>query len=157
MIRSIKIIYDEYKSIIRYVFFGVCTTIINVLVYSACYYWFSIPNVHSTIIAWLLSVLFAFVSNKLFVFNSKSIKVKTIIYELFTFFFFRILTGIIDVGIMYITVDKMSMNPTVFKMVSNIIVIILNYIASKLIIFKMKDSQITHLGANIGTRKSSEK
>lgn len=142
MIEKIKVLYQKYKSIIAYAFFGVCTTILNVLVYDTCYYWFAIPNVPSTCIAWLLAVLFAFVTNKFFVFDSKSRETKVLLYELGTFFLFRILTGFFDVAIMYIAVDRMSLNPTVFKMVSNIIVIILNYIASKLVIFKKKSRDI---------------
>lgn len=136
MIERIKTLARQYRSLIAYGFFGVCTTVINVLVYDGCYYLLHIANVPSTCIAWLLAVLFAFVTNKLFVFESRSREKKVLLYELGTFFLCRALTGLLDVGIMYVCVDRLGYNPTLFKLLSNVVVIILNYIASKLLIFR---------------------
>ena len=98
-----------------------------------------INNVPATALAWLFAVLFAFVTNKLFVFASKSLKVSVILYELATFFACRIATGLVDVAIMWLAVDKMHWNAVLWKFLSNILVIILNYVASKLIIFTKKE------------------
>lgn len=97
-----------------------------------------IPNVPSTIIAWVLAVAFAFITNKLWVFESRSFDGMTLKHEIPTFLGARIGTGLLDVGIMYLAVDVMNWNSTVWKLISNVIVIILNYIASKLVIFRMK-------------------
>lgn len=129
-------ILKEYREIISYLFFGGCTTLINIVVYFVCYNILSISNVVSTIIAWIISVVFAFVTNKLYVFNSKNIDLRTILKEAVSFFSCRIATGVLDVVIMYVTVDLLSFNSLLWKIISNVLVIVLNYIFSKLFIFK---------------------
>ena len=126
----------KYKDIIAYLFFGVCTTVINVCVYEICYTKGHIPNVISTIVAWCIAVLFAFITNKLFVFNSKSFAVNVLFQEIVSFFTCRLITGLLDLVIMYIAVDCLIQNALLWKIISNILVIVANYIASKLIIFK---------------------
>lgn len=130
----------KYKSIIAYLFFGVLTTLINWGSYFLCYNIVHIPNVSSTIIAWILAVSFAFITNKIWVFDSKSFIGKVLLHEIWTFIAARLITGILDVVIMYFAVDVFAMNSTAWKLISNIIVIVLNYIFSRLIIFKKGNS-----------------
>ncbi|MEE3427363.1 MAG: GtrA family protein [Ruminococcus sp.] len=131
----------KYKSFILYVFFGVITTLINWSSYYFCYCLIGIPNVVSTIIAWLLAVAFAFITNKKWVFNSESFEVKTLFYEIWTFVVARLVTGVLDVAIMFVAVDVLGWNATIWKLISNFIVIVINYILSKFIIFKNGNSQ----------------
>lgn len=126
----------KHREIISYLFFGGCTTLINIIAYYVCYNVISISNVISTIIAWIISVLFAFVTNKLYVFNSKSKDMFTILKEAISFFSCRIATGVLDIVIMYVTVDLLSFNGLLWKIISNVIVVALNYVFSKLFIFK---------------------
>lgn len=128
----------RYKSLISYGFFGVCTTAVNMAVYQLCYGGLGVPNVAATVAAWAASVLFAFVTNKIFVFESRSFAWRTLGYELMTFVACRLLTGVLDVGIMFVAVDLMEGNGTLWKLLSNVVVIVLNYVASKLVIFKKK-------------------
>jgi len=128
----------KYKGIVLYLIFGVLTTLINIAVYGICYYNMSLSNILSTVIAWLLAVLFAFITNKYYVFNSKSFEKTLIFHELFYFFLCRIGTGILDVAIMYIFVDGLNFPALFMKAIANVLVIILNYIASKQVIFKRK-------------------
>lgn len=130
--------FNELKNVVSYIFFGVCTTGINVVSYHILHHIWGIKNISSTILAWLFAVIFAFVTNKLFVFGSKEVDKKVVIHEGIAFFSCRILTGILDVFIMYIAVDIMEWHATEWKLFSNIGVIILNYLASRLIIFKRK-------------------
>lgn len=132
--KGIKI-YNQYKMPILYIFFGGLTTLVNIVVYFICYDISKLSNVVSTVIAWILSVIFAFITNKLYVFESKS---GSLLYEISTFFTCRLGTGILDVGIMYFTVDILKWNALLMKIISNVIVIVLNYILSKVIIFKKK-------------------
>ena len=131
-------LWNKYKSLIMYVVFGALTTVVNMGAYYVSYNLLHIPNVPSTAIAWILAVAFAFVTNKLWVFDSPSFDVQTLKHEIPTFFGARIATGVLDVVIMYLAVDVAHMNPTVWKLISNVLVIIINYIASKLIIFRKK-------------------
>jgi len=127
----------KYKELILYGIFGVLTTIVNILVYYICANILTIHYLISTVIAWLISVLFAYTTNRKFVFESKN---KNIIKEIISFFSFRILSGFIDVAIMYAFVDIFKWNDLIVKILANVIVIILNYIFSKLFIFKKESS-----------------
>ncbi len=131
-------LWNKYKSLIMYVVFGALTTVVNMGAYYVSYNLLHIPNVPSAAIAWILAVAFAFVTNKLWVFDSPSFDAQTLKHEIPTFFGARIATGVLDVVIMYLAVDVAHMNPTVWKLISNVLVIIINYVASKLIIFRKK-------------------
>ncbi len=99
----------------------------------------NIQNVPSNIIAWATAVIFAFITNKIWVFESKIFVIKKLFNELCKFITARLITGIIDVLIMYISVDVLQAPAVIFKVISNIIVIILNYLLSKFIVFKKAD------------------
>ncbi len=131
-----KNIMRKYRQLLLYLFFGVCTTIINTVAYGVFYEALTISNVLSTIIAWLLAVIFAFITNKIFVFQSKNAGATGTIKELVSFFSCRLLTGVLDVAIMVVAVDCMNGNSLFWKLISNVIVTIINYIASRLLIFK---------------------
>ena len=128
----------KHKGLIFYLIFGIGTTAINLAVYYICYNLSGLNNMSGTVIAWVMAVLFAFVTNKLFVFESRSMECNILVYEMMTFFSLRLATGLIDVVIMYISVDVINMNAMMMKFLSNILVIILNYLASKLLIFRRK-------------------
>ncbi len=134
MERLIKLV-KKYQSLLMYGIFGVLTTIVNIAVYYVCYHVLTMSNLVSTAIAWFLAVVFAFFTNKIWVFDSKSFETTLLVHELTAFFSCRIITGLLDMIIMYIAVDKMLWNEMLWKAISNVLVIILNYIASKLIIF----------------------
>ena len=136
MIEQIKALLEKYKAIIRYGIFGVLTTLINIVVYEAFYRYVGWSNVVSNIVARVAAVLFAFVTNKLWVFESRTTEKKALMFEIISFFGCRLATGVLDLAIMYVAVDEMALNSTLMKCISNVIVIIVNYIASKLLIFK---------------------
>lgn len=126
----------KYRDIIMYGFFGVLTTLVNIITYHISYNTFGISNVGSTIVAWIVAVSFAFLTNKTLVFESRSWNRETVLAEIWKFYGCRIGTGIIEVGMMYLFVDMMRMNGTVMKTITNMIVIVLNYVFSKIFIFK---------------------
>ena len=136
---KIKELFAKYKEQILYVFFGGLTTLINWGAYALCYNVLGVSNVPSVIIAWILGVAFAFVTNKIWVFESRSFDTKTVMRELWTFVAARLATGLLDLGIMYLAVDVLGGNGNVWKLISNVIVIILNYVFSKLIVFRKQD------------------
>lgn len=127
--------YHKYKEGLLYLFFGGCTTLVNILAFMI------LRSLHihlyvSNGLAWFLAVLFAFVTNKLFVFESRGKGIKKTIGEGVSFFAFRVLSLLFDMGIMYVMIDLLSCNEVISKIVSNIFVIIINYVFSKLFIFK---------------------
>lgn len=133
-----KELFIKYKSFILYVFFGVVTTIINIGMYWLCYEVLHIPNVPSNIISWIITILVAFITNKLYVFNSKTMEKKVVFAELVKFTGARLATGLIDLAIMYVCVDLLHGPAVIFKIISNVIVILLNYVFSKVVVFKQK-------------------
>lgn len=137
--RSVDLL-KKYRSFIAYAFFGICTTLVNILCYRVFYFTLALPNVAATVLAWLLAVLFAFVTNKLWVFKSPSFAPAVLMGELMKFFVCRIATGLLDVTVMWLAVDKMRQNAMLWKVISNVVVIVLNYVASKLVIFVRKDA-----------------
>ena len=132
-------LYKKYKEQISYLFFGVLTTLVNYVIYNVCTDLFNFKFGISTIIAWIISVLFAYVTNKIFVFEIKN---NNILKEFISFVSFRILSLGIDYGFMYITVGKFGLNDKIMKLLSNVVVVILNYIFSKLFIFKKNDREV---------------
>ena len=90
----------------------------------------------ANVLAWLASVIFAFITNKLWVFNSKSMAWRPFLWETLTFFFFRLLSLAVDQFIMFVGISLLSGNPLIVKIIDNVIVVILNYFFSKWIIFK---------------------
>lgn len=131
-----KNLIEKYRSFIMYAIFGVLTTVVNIAVYYLSYNLIGMSNVSSTMIAWIIAVAFAFITNKMWVFDSGSFGWKILAHEIPTFFGSRLVTGFLDVAIMYLAVDIMAWNSMIWKIISNLIVIILNYVASRFIIFK---------------------
>lgn len=128
----------KYKQVFLYIVFGALTTAVNVISYYLFYNVFKISNVASTVLSWAVSVLFAFVTNRVFVFESKAKGVKSVTSEVFAFFVCRLLTGVTDVLVMWISVDVLNLNSLLWKIISNVLVIILNFFASKFLVFKTK-------------------
>ena len=133
-----RALWEKYKGVFWYLVFGVVTTVVNIAAYHLCYEVWGVPNVPSNIIAWVLSVAVAFVTNKLWVFDSKSFAPVVLLPELWKFVSCRLITGVMDTAIMWVGVDLLGGPGTAVKIGSNVLVVVLNYIFSKLIIFKDK-------------------
>lgn len=138
MINFIVEMVKKHRSFITYGIFGVLTTIVNIVTYNFCYNSVGISNTLSNVAAWILAVTFAYITNKIWVFDSKSWKWEVLRREIPAFISCRLATGILDIAIMYICVDIMRWPALLMKFASNILVIILNYVFSKLVIFKKK-------------------
>ena len=128
----------KYKSFIAYAVFGVFTTVVNIVTYHLCYYNAGLSNTLSNVAAWILAVTFAYLTNKVWVFESRSWKWEILRREIPTFISCRIATGIMDIMIMYICVDILEWHAMLMKIASNVLVILLNYVFSKLLIFKKR-------------------
>ena len=132
-------LFNKYRSIIAYLFWGVVTTVVNIVVFqflSSGIHWnYQLANV----IAWFLSVLVAYFTNKVWVFGSHYSTVKAFLKEFFWFYFYRGLTLIMDVIIMYVGISLLKFDSPIqqliVKIIDNVIVVIANYIFSKWLIF----------------------
>ena len=128
--------YRKHKEGMRYLVFGLLTTLLNLLIFTICCRIIKIQVVISNIISWIIAVLFAYVTNKLYVFDSKVIQKKELAREIISFFYARIVTLVIETIFLWITVIKLGLNEIIMKIIANIIVIILNFVFSKIFIFK---------------------
>ena len=135
---KLKEMMEKYKDIVPYAIFGILTTSINIVVYLFFAHILKKEVMLSTLAAWFLSVLFAYVTNRKWVFHSGVLTFSNIIREAVAFFICRLATGIADILIMFIFVNIFHFNDLFIKIISNIAVIILNYVASKWIIFNHK-------------------
>lgn len=129
-------ILKKYKTEILYIIFGGLTTLVNLVTYFVMREVFSVGILASNITAWFLSVVFAFFTNKYFVFENKETAKAGFVFQLVSFFAARLLSGILDTAIVYVFAEKLMLFEPAVKIISNILVIIFNYFASKLVIFK---------------------
>lgn len=131
-------LFNKYKEIIMYLIFGVLTTVVSLVTYYALTLTILNPEKAmqlqlANIISWIVSVAFAYVTNRKFVFESKS---EDIVKEATSFVGGRVLTLLLDMAIMFIFVTFLHLNDKIFKIVSQVLVIVTNYVISKLFVFK---------------------
>lgn len=131
-------LFRKYREIITYVFFGGCTTLVN----WACYWVLAHPlgmdETLATFIAQVLSVLFAYVTNRRWVFQSRVTGFGPVMREMGSFFLSRVSTILLDMALMEIFAKRLGFNDLAVKLVSNILIIVLNYVLSKLLVFRGK-------------------
>lgn len=126
-------LYKKYREIINYLIFGVLTTLVNIIVYYIYADCLNVQYMVSNFLAWFLSVLFAYITNRKYVFESAS---ESIFTELFKFFGSRITTGVLDMFFMWLLISVLNFNNMISKIIVNVIVVVANYILSKLVVFK---------------------
>lgn len=144
----IKETFLKYKEMISYLFFGSLSTIVNFITYLIFTKVFQCDEVLGSGIAWLCAVLFAYVTNKIFVFKSKKSTFIENAKEAISFLGARVVSGILcDIGTFAVMIKILNINDIIAKIVTQIMVIIVNYIFSKFIIFK---------NPNKGARKVEE-
>ena len=119
MIKKIEKLITQYREVLSYLFFGVCTTLINIITYFVCSKT-GMDTATATVIAWVLSVLFAYLTNRYFVFENRADNAFGILREAISFFSCRLATGVLDLVIMLIFVDILHQNDLLIKILSNI-------------------------------------
>ena len=133
-------LYKKHKEVINYLIAGVLTTLVNFIVYYGLVLTVLDPDdpvklQAAIIIAWIAAVTFAYVVNRKFVFESKNAE---IMKEAASFFAARLGTLFLEMGFMYLTVTVLRMNDKIAKVIVQILIIIANYILSKLFVFRKK-------------------
>lgn len=140
-------IYEQHKEGMRYIIFGVLTTLVSIVVSAFLYYIVLNSLVEelkvnlSTALSIVAAWIFAYVTNKIYVFESKTNNLKELIQEIVSFTGCRLATAIIEMLLMNLLVTVLHFNYMLMKIIVNIIIIILNFIFSKLIIFKNKEEK----------------
>ena len=135
-IKEFKIFFKKYSEVISYLFFGVLTTLINLATFWTLSTVFNLETIAATIAAWIIAVAFAFITNKIWVFKSKTKTNQETTKEAVMFVIARLITLGIEVFLMWLMVDSFKQDKLIWKLLCNIITVILNYLFSKLIVFK---------------------
>lgn len=132
---DIKYLLKKHWDIISYLIFGVLTTVVNYLVYMPCYNLLGFSAAVSNVIAWAVSVAFAYVTNKPFVFQSHDWSLNVVLPELTKFVACRFGSGAFETVVLFVTVDLLSWSGNIMKLIMSVLVVILNYVGSKLLVF----------------------
>jgi putative flippase GtrA len=130
--------YKKYKEALLYLFFGVLTTLINIVVFYLFTEIITLDELVANVIAWIIAVLFAYVTNRIWVFSSHCATKAAFIKEILSFYGGRIFTLLVEEGILLIFIKLLSLNALAVKIVAQVVIIVLNYVISKLFVFKKK-------------------
>ena len=141
MIKKIKQLYLKYQEIINYLIFGILTTLVSLATYYLLVLTILNPNKPielqiANIISWITCVTFAYITNRKYVFKSIN---QNILKEMFKFYSSRLTTLLIDMLFMYLFVTKLQFNDKIIKIIVQILIIIINYLLSKILVFKQKN------------------
>ena len=139
MLQKIRSLIEKYWDILSYLFFGVLTTAVNYVVYLPCYNLLHLSAAVSNAIAWVAAVAFAYLTNKPFVFKSHDWSAKTVVPELIKFVGCRVGSGLLETAILFVCVDLLQWNGNIWKLISSVLVVIINYVASKLLVVTKRD------------------
>lgn len=138
MLEKGKSLLQKNRDVLSYLIFGVLTTLVNYAVYLPVYNLLHLSAAVSNMLSWVVAVAFAYLTNKPFVFQSHDWSCKTVVPELTKFVSCRIASGAMETGILFLTVDLLHWNGNVWKLVTQVLVVVLNYVASKLLVFRKK-------------------
>ncbi|MGN0317436.1 MAG: GtrA family protein [Lachnospira sp.] len=131
--------YKKNKEILMYLFFGVLTTVVSIASYALFDVVLDINELISNVLSWILAVLFAFFTNRIWVFSSPTNTMKEFFAQLVTFAGGRLVTLGIEELIILVFVTLLHFNSMIIKLIAQIVVIVLNYVISKLVVFRNRD------------------
>lgn len=134
----IRTLWEKYSDAIPYLIFGVLTTVVNYLVYIPVYNLAGLSATVSNMVAWVAAVAFAYLTNKPFVFQSHDWSWRVVGPELAKFIGCRLGSGVAETAIIFLAVDVLHGNGNLWKLLTSVLVVILNYFGSKLLVFRKK-------------------
>ncbi len=127
---------NRAKELTAYIFWGAMTTLVNYTIYFICTKLFLIHYIVSNFVAWIISVIFAYVVNKVFVFISKDWSGKRLFMEIWQFAAVRMFSGAAETGMLWVLVDIRGYRDSIIKIIVGGLIVIVNYVFSKWIIFR---------------------
>ena len=143
MIKKLLDLYKKYEEVISYLIFGGLTTVVSFITYFLFSRLFFTGGTQldiqiSNVLSWVCAVTFAYITNRIFVFKSKN-KGQEQLKELISFIGARVFSLVVDIACMFLLTELIHMNDLIAKLIVQVIVIVMNYVLSKLFIFKKKD------------------
>lgn len=136
--QKIKDMYEKYKEVVNYLIFGVLTTVVNFIVFFI-FQKLGIDVLINNVLSWIVAVTFAYITNKKFVFESKTSGTKELMKEAISFYGCRVFSLLVEEAMLFILVKKLGINEYIIKVISQVVIIIMNYVLSKVITFRKKD------------------
>ncbi len=154
MIETIRTLLRRHRETVSYLFWGVMTTLVNYVTYLLLTEGFQVYYLTSNVIAWVVSVLFAYFVNKIFVFQSRDWAWRVALRELWQMVAARAFSLLLETGILWFFVDLLRFGDVsvqlpggislgggaIVKLAANVVVIVVNYVLSKFIIFRKKSA-----------------
>lgn len=138
--RFLNPFYKRHKEVLLYLFFGGLSFLVNVGSFIFLNKSLSLNELVANVISWIVTVLFVYVTNKLWVFKVDVKTMKAAIFQILSFFTGRLGTLFLEEAIIFVFITKMDLNSTIVKIVAQIIVIVANYVISKLVVFRSEEN-----------------
>lgn len=130
---------EKNKEVIRYLFFGGLAFLVSVGTFWLLNVVLGIGELIANVFSWIITVTFAFITNKLWVFEAETVGCKNFLKQMVSFFAGRIVTLVIEEGVLFVFITLMGMPSLLIKIAAQVVVIVLNYVISKLLVFRKKD------------------
>jgi len=137
-----KALFEKYREVILYLIFGGLTTLVSITFYFLASWGLGLSAWLSAVVSWVFAASFAFVTNKIFVFQSKTKTAKGNLKEASLFFAVRLTSLAISTAIMFVFVDVLELNELLFLAINQVVVTVFNYLASKFLVFKKNDEDM---------------
>ena len=132
-------LYKKHEEGINYLIFGFLAFVLNYILYFVFADAMQMHYMAATVLSWVLTVVFAYWTNRTFVFKSQNKDIGSVVKEFVSFIGARIATEVLELVLMYVMVDLLSINDKISKLVCQVLVILANYVLSKIWIFKKSD------------------
>jgi len=136
LIKKFKPFYEKRRDIVLYIFFGGLTTVVSFFTFWLFADGFSLDVFIANTISWVLAVAFAFFTNRIWVFEAPTTNKKDFLVQLILFYGGRLLSFAFEMAVLFIFIKQLGLNKLIVKLLATIIVLILNYIISKVIVFR---------------------
>lgn len=137
-LRILEPFYQKHKEILLYLFFGGLTFLVSIASYGYCNLVLGINELVANVISWILAVSFAFLTNRIWVFQAPTHSAAEFVAQLVTFFGGRVVTLVVEEVLLLVFITWLHFPSMLIKILAQVIVIVLNYVISKLVVFRKK-------------------
>lgn len=137
-LRLFQPFYEKNREVLLYILFGGLTFLVSIFSFALCDVALHMNELIANVVSWIVAVSFAFFTNRIWVFQAPTKTFAEFISQMAAFFGGRVITLVIEEVILLVFVTWLALNSMAVKVAAQIIVIVLNYVISKLLIFKKR-------------------
>ena len=139
ILRIFNPFYKKYKELLLYLFFGGLSFIVSIATYALFNVGMNINELIANVLSWIITVMFAFLTNRVWVFQSTTNGVAEFVKQMLVFYSGRVITLVVEEVILLVFITWLGFNSMLIKVIAQVIVILLNYVISKLVVFRKKE------------------